>query len=162
MKAIVVYYSLDGNTKIIADAIAEEMDCEFLRLVPKKDVPNKGVMKYFWGGKQVTLKEKPELLPYDKNLNEYDLIIIGSPVWAGSFVSVFNTFFSEVFINNKKVALFCTYMGSEGKTFINFKNKLEGNDIIGQIGFKSPANKENTDENVLEAKKWISKLVDNM
>ena len=157
MKTLLVYYSLEGNTKLIADAIAEEIDCDVIQLIPKNDVPKKGFMKYVWGGKQVVLNENPELEPFDKNFDSYDLIIIGSPVWAGSFAPAFNTLFSQVSLKNKKVVLFCCYAGTEGKIFDSFKKKLQSNRMLGELGFKDPL-KNNTEENIKKAKHWIRKF----
>lgn len=159
MKTLLVYYSLEGNDKVIVDAISEETDCEVLELIPTKEVPKSGFFKFVWGGKQVVFNEKPELQPYKKDFSSYDLIIIGSPVWAGTYAPVFNTFFSDTVIKNKKIALFACYGGSEGKIFDSFKSKLEGNEIIGQIGFKNPAKNE-TAKSKENAKKWIRGIVE--
>ena len=50
MNAIVVYYSLTGNTDLIARTISEATGADMLRLVPAKDVSPKGLKKFFWGG----------------------------------------------------------------------------------------------------------------
>jgi flavodoxin len=159
MKILVLYYSLDGNTKFIADTISEEINCDILRLNPKKDVPKKGFLKFVWGGKQVVLNQKPELESLNKDFKEYDLIIMGSPVWAGSYAPAFNTFFSEVNIINKKIALFCCYAGSEGKIFNAFKSQLGENEVIGEIGFKDPI-KNNRQQNIENVKQWMHKCID--
>ncbi|RKD33434.1 flavodoxin family protein [Thermohalobacter berrensis] len=158
MKALVIYYSLEGNTKMIADAIKEEIDCDIARLIPRKDIPKKGFLKYFFGGKQVLLRQKPKLKSFNNNFEAYDLIIFGSPVWAGSYVPAFNTLFSQANIINKKIALFCTYRGNEGKIFKRFNNKLIGNEIIGQIGFVSPL-ENNAVKNSNKAKQWIRQFI---
>jgi len=158
MKGLVIYYTLEGNTQFIADTLAKEMDFDVLQLKPIKDVPKKGFSKYVWGGKQVLFNQKPELEPFNKDFEQYDVIIMGSPVWASSYVPAYNTFFSENSIQNKKIALFCCYAGNEGKIFEAFKSKLSGNEILGQIGFKDPL-KYNTQQNMDVAKKWIHKCI---
>jgi flavodoxin len=158
MKTLLVYYSLEGNTKLIADSISEEVHCDVLSLNPTKKVPTKGFLKFVLGGKQVVLKEKPELQAYNKDFSSYDLIIMGSPVWAGSYASAFNTFFSEVSIQNKKIALFGCYAGNEGKIFDAFKSQLGENEVIGQIGFKDPL-KNDSKKNIDNAKQWIRNIM---
>lgn len=49
MKNLVVFYSLEGNTKLIADTIVEKINADILELKPKKKYPNLGFKKYFWG-----------------------------------------------------------------------------------------------------------------
>jgi len=157
MKALVVYYSLEGNTKLIAHVISEEMSCDILELKPIKDIPKKGFLKYFWGGKQVIFDHKAPLQPFNKDLDQYDLIIMGSPVWAGTYAPPFNTFFQETTIKNKKIALFCCYAGNEGKTFSAFKRQLEGNEVIGEMGFKDPLI-NNKEKYIDDVKQWVNQF----
>ena len=56
MKSLVIYYSLEGNTKLIADTIKNELNSDVLELRTKKQYPNKGFKKYLCGGKSVILK----------------------------------------------------------------------------------------------------------
>lgn len=160
MKGIVIYYSLEGNTKMMASTISERMNFDILELIPKKNIPTKGFLKYLLGGKQVVRSEQPELMPFKKNFEQYDVIVFGSPVWASSYASPFNSFFSEVSIQNKNIALFCCYLGNEGKTFDNFKKQLEGNKIIGQIGFKNTL-KTDRQKNIHDVEEWINGICKN-
>ena len=51
MKALIVYYSMSGNTEAVAKAIGREIHADLLSLEPEKDYPSRGFKKYFWGGK---------------------------------------------------------------------------------------------------------------
>jgi len=64
------------------------------------------------------------------------MIFIGSPVWAGTYASPFNTFLANYNLSGKKIALFSSYAGSAGKIFESFKKKLSGNNIIAEKAFK--------------------------
>lgn len=158
MKVMIVYYSLEGNTELIAKTIEEECNGKLVKLELEKEFPKKGFMKFVWGGKQVVLNEKPSLKPYNIEIDKYDLIILGTPVWAGSYAPAFRTFFEKTKIQNKKIAFFACYSGGEGKAFEGFKSKLAGNEFIGEIGFKDPA-KKNREENIKKAKEWIEGLI---
>lgn len=160
MKTLVVYYSLDGNTKFIAESIAAAVNADILTLVPKKAVSTSGFGKFFWGGKQVLFKDKPELNSLDKNPEEYDFIFLGSPVWAGTYAPAFNSFFSDIKIQGKNTALFCCYGGSAGKTFENFEKALAGNQVLSSIGFKDPL-KGDKDLEVKRAEDWAKGVVSN-
>ncbi|MCK5289167.1 MAG: flavodoxin, partial [Candidatus Omnitrophica bacterium] len=85
MKKIVIFYSFEGNTKLIAESIAKTIGADLLELKPKSEMQSKGFMKYVWGGKAVMMKAKPELLPMDKDIKGYDILFIGTPVWAGTY-----------------------------------------------------------------------------
>lgn len=157
LKKLVVYYSFEGNTRFIAESIAQETGADILELKPKKDLESKGFMKYVWGGRQVVLKEKPELIEFDKNPEDYDMIFIGTPVWAFTYTPALNTFFDMVKLNCKKIALFCCNAGGKGKTFTNMRLALKNNDIIGEIEFLEPL-KKSKEESKKKAIEWAKKL----
>jgi flavodoxin len=158
MRKLIVYYSLEGNTRLIAGEIAEEIGADILELKPKKDIQSKGFMRYFWGGKQVMQKEKPELLPLDIKIQDYDLLMLGTPVWAGNYAPVYNTLFESENIKNKKIALFCCHGGGKGKVFNSFKTALEGNEIIGELDLKDPL-KNDRNASAANARQWARSIV---
>ena len=47
MKAIVVYYSMSGNTKYVAELIKKKLKCDILEIKPVKSYPDKGFKKFF-------------------------------------------------------------------------------------------------------------------
>jgi flavodoxin len=159
MKTLVIYYSLEGNTKYLAGAIAGATGADILELKAKKDlVKIKGIGKYFWGGRQVIMKKKPDLLPFAFDPAQYDLIFIGTPVWAFSYAPPLCTFFSTVGLKNKKIALFCSHGGGMGKTLEHMKKQVAGNTIVGTIDFFEPL-KNKPDECAQRAKQWASGIL---
>ncbi|KJF26696.1 flavodoxin [Clostridium aceticum] len=158
MKKLVIYYSFEGNTKLIAETIADTLQADVLQLIPKKEIQSKGFMKYFWGGKQVMMKKKPELYPLDKAPQDYDVIFIGTPVWAWTFAPPIYTLFETTEIADKKVALFSCNRGQNGKTFENMKKELYKSDIIGQIEFFDPLT-NNKEENIQKAAAWAESII---
>ncbi len=137
MKILVTYYSLEGNTQYLAEGIAECLEADIVRLMPVKDIKNNKT-KYLFGGRQAVMKKKPKLLPFDKNPEEYDLIIIGTPVWASTMTPAVRSFLSGNAFRDKKFGLFCCHRGGPGKTLSFMKELLEGNDILGSIEFREP------------------------
>lgn len=82
MKNLIIYFSLEGNTKFIAESIAEEIECDIMELIPSKKYSTGKIGKYFWGGKSVMFKEKPELINAQLDISNYKNIIIGTPFGA--------------------------------------------------------------------------------
>ena len=85
MKTAIVFYSMNGNVRMVAEKVAGGTSADLIELIPKKAYPDKGMKKFMWGGAAVTFKAKPDLEPYAFNKDEYDMVILGSPVWAGTF-----------------------------------------------------------------------------
>jgi len=161
MKSLVVYYSFEGNTKFVAETIAQKIGADLLALKPKKEIQTHGFMKYFWGGKPATMQETPELLPLEKNPSEYDLIFIGTPVWAFTFTPPLRSFFTSQKLKGKKIALFCCHGGRMAKTLEKMKEHVIGNDIIGEIDFREPL-KNNATQAAEKAQQWAKEMIQNM
>jgi flavodoxin len=138
MKSVIIYYSLTGNTCLVAKMIAERLGSDLIRLKPEKEIPSDKSSKYFLGGKSVLLDEKPKLLNEDINLEGYDTVIIGTPIWARSFASPVNTFLSDFGIKGKSIYLFSTHGAgtNSDKCFAKMKEKLSRNIIKGTAEFE--------------------------
>lgn len=112
MKTAIVYYSMSGNTKTVADMIAPKLSAELIEIKPVKEYPNKGFRKFIWGGKSAVMGDKPKLQPYAFD-DSYDRIIFGTPVWASSFTPPIRTFVEENrnALKGKRIAVFVCYSG---------------------------------------------------
>lgn len=104
------------------------------------------------------MTKKPKLKSYKINLNQYNTIFIGSPVWFGTYAPPINTFLSENEIKNKNIGLFICSGDNKRNTFANFEKALEGNNIIGEIEFIYPIKNgiEKARENVV---KWVKECI---
>ena len=92
MKTILVYYSWSGHTAQLAKAKAEK---EGTRLVEVKDSKKPGPLKAYTAGCIAALRMNPApILPLRVALDDYDKIIIMSPVWAGHPAPAVNSVFT--------------------------------------------------------------------
>jgi len=159
MKMLVIFYSFEGNTKLIAENIAKEINADILEINPVEKIKTKGFMKFFWGGKQAMMNEKPPLVPFNINPNNYDIIFIGTPVWAWGPAPPIKSFFEQCKISEKNIALFCCHGGAKGKTLEKMKSAIgENNNFIGQIDFIDPL-KKNTKKNINLAINWAKNIL---
>ena len=131
MRTAIVYYSMSGNTKYVADKIADRIkdsgEVDIIKIEPKKAYPDKGARKFFWGGKSAVMGEKPALQPYEFSIEKYDRIIIGTPVWASTFVPPLRTFINDnPDIKNKKIAVFTCFSGGGADKAIDKMKKYIG------------------------------------
>ena len=114
MKSIIVYYSMSGNTDWAAREIAARLGAETLRIEPETAYPDKGFKKFFWGGKSAVMAEAPALRPYDFAAADYEQIILGFPVWAGTFAPPLRSFVRDnaAVLAGKRVAAFACQSGA--------------------------------------------------
>lgn len=157
MKTLIVYYSYEGNTKLIAEKMANSINADIMELKPINEKKTKGFMKYVWGGRAAMMNKKPDLEPLEFNLDDYEQIIFGTPVWAGTFAPPLNTIFANNKLENKNVALFCCHAGGKGKIFNKFDKIMSGNRVVGQLDIVDPL-KSNADEKVFTAIGWVNAL----
>jgi flavodoxin len=153
---LVIYYSFEGNTRFIAEALAGEICADILKLEPAYEKVPHNFMKYFWGGRQVVTKKMPHLLPFGLNIENYDVIFIGTPVWAFSYAPAIATFFNKVEIKGRKIGLFCCSGGMAANTFAKMKEKLAGNEFIAEMSFIEPL--RHKEKSITRLKEYLSKI----
>ena len=141
-KALIIFYSLEGNTQFIAEHIATKIWADLLQLYPEKEISSKWFMKYMRWGRQVVMKVTPKLQPRTVDIDQYDTLIFWTPVRAFNYAPALRTFFAEQKFQNKKIFLFCCHEGGKWKTLENMAQALAGNEIISQIDFFAPLKKE--------------------
>ena len=110
MRKLFVYYSYTGN----GDEVAKYLRVRGydLRMVQrKKKLPKSFFFGIMTGGFLAGIKHKDKLVDFDENTEEYDEIVVGSPIWNGRFSSPINTVLSKLSLKDKKVK-FVLYSGS--------------------------------------------------
>ena len=149
MKTVVIYYSMLGNTDYVAKRISKKLNADLVRIYPKKEYPNKGLKKFFWGGKSALMGETPELEDYDIKLDKYDLIIFGSPVWASCYTPPIKTFVKDnnKKLKNKKIASYVCYSGSGAKSALEkLKHDLEIDNFLDELMIIDPFDRNNKEK----------------
>ena len=109
-----IYYSRTGNTKRVMETIAKEMDAELLALTD--GVERSGLRGWLRSGMDAMRKDCPDVLPFEteRKLENYRLVIIGTPVWAGRCSSVVRSFLRQYGKKLRQAAYLIT-RGSEDK-----------------------------------------------
>ena len=147
MKTAIVYYSMHGNVRYVSEKVAKELGADLIELIPVKAYPDKGAMQFIWGGSAVTFKKKPELEPYTFNASDYDLVIIGTPVWASNFTPPLRTFFENNDLTGKKIAVIATSAGGDSSKCLEaVKAAAKADSLAAVLSLTDPKDKP-SDEN---------------
>ena len=121
MKILVVFYSRRGKTKKAAEAISDILKCDKEEIFDIKS--REGITGFLSAGSAANLRRLTAIKEIKNNPSLYDLVIIGTPVWSSNISTPIRTYlflFKEEF---KKVAFFCTRLGSDSKkVFADMKN----------------------------------------
>ena len=135
MKTLVAYFSAEsGRTAGVAKEMAAAIGADLFEIKPVKPYsasdlnymnPLARCNREFVGKKKVPVKGKVE------NFEDYELVLIGFPIWYGCAPIVVNTFCSGYDWSGKKVALFATSGGSGiGKTAKKLGPYVKGAEIL--------------------------------
>lgn len=116
MKKLVAYFSASGTTKKVAQTIAEALGCEEYEITPK-ELYTKADLN--WMDKKsrssVEMSDKkirPEMIKKDIDVESYDEILLGFPIWWYVAPTIINTFLEQYDLAGKKIVLFATSGGS--------------------------------------------------
>ena len=139
MKSLVVYYSLTGKTRLVAQAITEALGATLVEITETK--PRKlGLLLYPIGGFGAMTNKGSKINPIDIDLNQYERIFIGSPIWASRPVPAVNSFIYQTSFEGRNVIAFFSMGGDTcEKALANITAKIrkrQGN-VAGSFAIKS-------------------------
>lgn len=109
--ALVVLYSLSGQTRRLGAQIAQRLDCPMVELDELR--PRRGVIGYLRCGFDTLFARLPQIAPVERNLREYSMVVIGTPVWMGHVSSPVRRFLMRHRDAIGTLAAFCTMGGSD-------------------------------------------------
>lgn len=126
MKRAIIYYSLSDNTKEAAEYMSQKLNLDLYRIEPTKPMPDKKGKQMLIGGMQSTFGMTPKIKGVPENIDVYDEIIIGTPIWAGKAASPINSLLKYADIADKVVAVFTFSGGGDNEKCIsNLAKKLK-------------------------------------
>ena len=135
MKKLFIYYSLTGNGDLVANHMKEN-GYDIRKVIEKKKMPKSFFFMIMSGGFRAMTGEKAKLVDYDNNVDDYQEIVIGSPIWNDRITPAINKVLSTTDLSNKKLS-FIFYSGSgEGKKALSKIKKLYGD--VSVVFLKEP------------------------
>ena len=100
-----------GNTAIVAEMVAEKTGGTLFEIKPVKEYPA-GYKECTEVAKQEQAENaRPEIATKIENLQEYDTIFLGYPIWWSDFPMLIYTFLEQNDFNGKTIIPFCTSAG---------------------------------------------------
>ena len=118
-KVLVAYFSASGTTKSVAQQLAEVAEADLHEIKPEKPYTDADLD---WRDKQsrssVEMKDKnsrPAITDKLKNMQDYDVVYVGFPIWWYTAPTIINTFIESYDFKGKTVIPFATSGGSSIK-----------------------------------------------
>jgi len=129
MRVLLAYYSRTGVTqaaaRAIAAALSDSCDVEVTLEEVVDTKSRKGTLGWLGAGKDALMKRQTVIAPPATDPAEFDLLVIGSPVWAFKLATPMQTYCDAYGRYAKAFAVFCTMGGSGDKgAFANAEHIL--------------------------------------
>ena len=154
-KALVVYFSVTGNTKALAETVAETTGADIVEIVPETPYTSEDI-NYNNDNCRANKEQnddsaRPAIANKIENIDDYDTVYLGYPIWWGTMPKIINTFLESYDLSGKTIMPFCTSGGSGIGTSVSaIKDVCPGADV--KDGFRGSSSTASE-----EVRAWIEK-----
>jgi flavodoxin len=136
-KYLVAYYSWTGNTAKVAKVLAEKLSADIEQI---QDVKLRGGPFAFASSAFASVFHmSAPIMAATKDVANYDIVILGSPVWGANMATPVRTYIMREKPRIKQVGLFCTLGGSGGKAVLARMAALCGRTSLADLVIDQPA-----------------------
>jgi flavodoxin len=130
-KILVVYYSRTGHTRRIAQELAAHCSADVEEI---RDPTNRGGVFGFLRCGLEAIRGKPApIASVTADVARYDVVVLGTPVWAGHVSSPMRSFVQTHADKLKRIAVFCTQGGQGGPKALGEIAALCGKDAVATL-----------------------------
>ena len=115
-KILVAYFSATGTTKGVAEHIANGLNADIYEIVPEEAYTDAD-LDYNDNNSRTTIEmndpeARPAISGSVENMEQYDIIFVGYPIWWGEAPRIVSTFMESYDFSGKTIVPFCTSGGS--------------------------------------------------
>jgi flavodoxin len=154
LKSLVVFYSRTGNARFVAQTVAAEIGADIEEVIDLKK--RSGIIGYLRGGVDARRGKGTEIALTQKSPADYDLIVIGTPIWDGRPTPAITTYLKKNNLSGKKVAVFFVQGGKRPQGIEQTKALIPNSTYLGEVSIiDASKNKAETERQIME---WCKAL----
>ena len=116
-RTLVIWFSTDDTVKAVALTAADALDADSFEIVPEQPY-TEADLAYYTDGRcdreQADASARPGIVNLPERLNQYDMILLGYPIWHGQAPKIIYTLLESIDVSGKTIIPFCTSMSSGG------------------------------------------------
>lgn len=128
-KILVAYFSYSGTTENIATVLSEKTEGDLFEITTQTSYSN----VYKESNAEIRRNEKPKLADTVSNMDDYDIVFVGYPVWWHATPAPVNSFLESFDLSGKLIIPFFTSGESDiSETMPTFLNSCEGLAVYGE------------------------------
>lgn len=148
-----------GNTHIIADMIAEETGADLFEIATVNPYPETYDECTDVAKQEQEDNARPEIIDPPTNLDGYDTIFIGYPIWWGDLPMAVYTFLESYDFSGKTVIPFCTHEGSGlSGTQGSIEAVCSGATVLDGLAIRGSVAQNEQDEAKIDVQEWLDGL----
>ncbi len=115
-KVLVAYFSATGTTKKLAEYAADAVGADLYEIVPEEPYTDEDLDYGDSNSRSSIEMDDPDARPAIsgsvENMEQYDIVLIGYPIWWGEAPRIMSTFIESYDFSGKTLVAFCTSGGS--------------------------------------------------
>ncbi len=115
-KILIAYFSATNTTEGIANHLNEILDADLYEIVPETPYTSNDLNYNDSSSRSSQEMDDPDARPAIsggvENMEQYDVIFLGYPIWWGEAPRIINTFLESYDLSGKIIAPFCTSASS--------------------------------------------------
>lgn len=155
MKILTAYFTYTTHTRGVAEQIHDQAGGDLFEIRPAESYSSDYDTTERQGRKETREGYRPALAEQVKNLDAYDVILLGTPNWFNTIAPPVATFLAENDFSGKKLAVFCTNGGGGLGHIEGDVKTLTGNaEIMGSLNLYEDGGADGGKK--IEA--WLKKL----
>lgn len=118
-KSLVVYFSKTGTTRSAAEQVNQLVGGDLIELKATDPYPDSYQATLTRAERELDSNARPSLTTAVSNMEQYDTIYLGYPIWHGTAPMCIFTFLESYDLSGKTIVPFCTSGGSGIETSVN-------------------------------------------
>lgn len=130
-KILVVYYSRTGHARRIAQDLAARCGADLEGIHDR--TKRAGVFGFMRSAVEAFREKPAPIAPATSDVGSYDLVVLGTPVWASHVSSPMRSFVQAHAAQFKRIAVFCTQGGNGGPKVLAEIAALCGKDAVATL-----------------------------
>jgi len=133
-RKLIIYYSRSNATRTLAAELVQALGADVIALQePRSRAGVAGFMRSLWDASRGVL---PPIAPLHVDPSHYDLILLGTPVWAGRAACPMRRFLCDAAHRLPPTAYFCTYGGRGYDTAFSDMCTLDGKAPVATLAIR--------------------------
>lgn len=124
-----------GRIQALAEMIQAKTDGDLFSIQTAIDYPGDGEALIDYADQEQAENARPEITNHIENLDEYDTIFVGYPIWWYDIPQVFYTFFDEYDLSGKTIIPFSSHNGSRLSGTVDTIAELEPDATVVEDAF---------------------------